>query len=88
MASYKVVPKPSIEKDLRSLPKSTVLRIVNQIEKLGVDPFPSHTLKLEGAKNLFRIRVGDYRLVYEVDRQAKQVVIHHVRHRRDVYRKL
>ena len=88
MASYKVVPKPSIEKDLRSLPKSTVLRIVNQIEKLGEGPFPSHTLKLEVAKNLFRIRVGDYRLVYEVDRQAKQVIIHHVRHRRDVYRKL
>jgi mRNA interferase RelE/StbE len=88
MASFKVVPKPSIEKDLRSLPKSTVLRVFNQIEKLGEDPFPSNTVKLEGAKNLFRIRVGDYRLVYEVDRKAKQVIIHHVRHRRDVYRKL
>ena len=88
MASFKVVYKPSIEKDLRSLPKPTVLRVVNQMEKLGEDPFPSNTVKLEGAKNLFRIRVGDYRLVYEVDRKAQQVIIHHVRHRRDVYRKL
>jgi mRNA interferase RelE/StbE len=88
MASFKVIPKPSIEKDLRSLPKSTVLRVLNQMQKLSDDPFPAHTLKLEGAKNLFRIRLGDYRLVYEVDRQAKQVIIHHVRHRRDVYRKL
>ena len=61
---------------------------MNQIERLGQDPFPRQTVKLEGAKDLFRIRVGDYRVVYEVDRQAKQVLIHHVRHRRDVYKKL
>jgi len=61
---------------------------MNQIERLGQDPVPRQTVKLEGAKDLFRIRVGDYRVVYEVDRQAKQVLIHHVRHRRDVYKKL
>jgi mRNA-degrading endonuclease RelE of RelBE toxin-antitoxin system len=55
MASFKVIPKPSVEKDLGSLPKSTVLRVLNQMEKLSDDPFPANTLKLEGAKSLFRI---------------------------------
>ena len=88
MASYKVVPKPSVEKDLRSLPKSTIVRVLRQIDGLGVDPFPRQTVKLEGGEGLYRIRVGDYRIIYGVDRAAKQVIVHHVRHRREVYRKL
>ena len=88
MASYKVVTKPSIEKDLRPLPKSAVTRILSQIEGLGESPFPRDAVKLEGSTGLFRIRVGDYRIICEVDREAKQVIIHHVRHRRDVYKRL
>ena len=88
MASYKVVPKPSVEKDLRSLPKSVIVRVMNQIEGLANDPFPRQTVKLAGGEDLYRIRVGDYRVIYGVDRAAKLVIIHHVRHRREVYRKL
>jgi mRNA interferase RelE/StbE len=87
MASYKVVPKPSVAKDLRSLPKATVARIVEKIERLGEEPFPPRTAKLEGGEELYRIRIGDYRVVYAVDRNAKQVIVHYVRHRRDAYRK-
>jgi mRNA interferase RelE/StbE len=87
MASYKVVPKPSVAKDLRSLPKATVARIVEKIEGLGKEPFPPRTVKLEGGEELYRIRIGDYRVVYAVDRGAKQVIVHYVRHRRDAYRK-
>ena len=88
MASYKVVSKPSVEKDLRSLPKSTLVRVLRQIDGLAVEPFPRTTIKLEGGEGLYRIRVGDYRIIYGVDRLAKQVLVHHVRHRREVYRKL
>ncbi len=88
MASYKVVPKPSVEKDLRSLPKSTILRVMKQIDGLANDPFPRQTAKLEGGEELYRIRVGDYRVIYGVDRDLKVVTIHHIRHRREVYRKL
>jgi len=88
MDSYKILIKPAVEKDLRRLPKPTVTRILAAIEKLGVNPFPNRTVKLESAEELFRIRVGDYRVVYEVDGNARQVIIHHVRHRREVYRKL
>ena len=88
MASYKVVPKPSVEKDLRSLPKSTIARVLKQIDGLTVDPFPRQTIKLEGGEDLYRIRVGDYRIVYGVDRTARQVIVHHVRHRREAYRRI
>jgi len=61
---------------------------MKQIDGLANDPFPRQTSKLEGGEELFRIRVGDYRVIYGVDRAAKLVTIHHVRHRREVYRKL
>lgn len=88
MASFDVVPKPSVEKDLRSIPKSTLLRILKRIDKLAEEPFPHQTVKLEGGEELYRIRVGDYRIIYGVNRSAKQIIIHHVRHRREAYRKL
>jgi len=88
MSSFRVVTKPSVEKDLRSLSKSTIKRVFKQIEELAKDPLPRKALKLEGGEDLYRIRVGDYRVVYGIDRARKQVVVHYVRHRRDVYRKL
>jgi len=88
MASYNIFFKPSVEKDLRPLPKSLVARVMAQIEKLKTDPFPPRAIKLSSAERLYRIRVGDYRIVYEVDTKAKQVVIHYIRHRREVYRAL
>ena len=88
MASFDVIPKPAVEKDLRSISRSTVLRVIKAMESLGNEPFPRQAVKLAGAEDLFRIRVGDYRVIYEVDRRAKQVIVHHVRHRREVYRKI
>lgn len=86
MASYSIVYKPSVEKDLRSLPRSTVMRVTRQIDALRGDPISRYSVKLTGSKGLYRIRVGDYHVIYGVDQDAKQVTIHHVRHRRDVYR--
>ena len=88
MASYKVVFKPSVEKDLRPLPKSIVERVFRRIELLSSNPFPRQSMKLAGAEQLYRVRVGDYRIVYGVDKKAKQVLVHYVRHRRDVYRQI
>lgn len=88
MASFKVVPKPSLEKDLRSLPKSIIVRVMKQIEELATDPLPRKAIKLEGGEDLYRVRVGDYRIIYGIDRAVKLVTIHYVRHRRDVYRRL
>jgi len=88
MASFKVVLKPSLEKDLRSLPKSIIVRVMRQIDELANDPLPRKAIKLEGGNDLYRVRVGDYRVIYGVDQSAKLVTIHYVRHRRDVYRRL
>lgn len=88
MASYKVILKPSVEKDLRSMPQSFVARVFKHIETLKDEPFPRQSIKLAGAEQLYRIRIGDYRVIYSVDKSNKQIVIHYVRHRRDVYRQL
>ena len=86
--SYSIAFKPSVEKDLRPLPKSAVARVIEHIERLRIDPFPRQALKLAGADRLYRLHVGDYRIVYEVDVDAQQVLIHYVRHRREAYRSI
>ena len=88
MATYKVVFKPSVEKDLRPLPKPYLSRIWQKIQDLATNPLPYNSTKLTGAENLHRIRVGDYRVVYGIDHESHQVLIHYVRHRREVYRHL
>ena len=88
MASYSVLLKPSVEKDLRALPKSALKRVWAKIGALANDPTPSQSVKLSAAEALFRVRVGDYRIIYAVDHPSKVVVIHYVRHRKDAYRSL
>ena len=88
MGSYNIKFKPSVHKDLRRLPKAIVSRVVKRIEDLESEPFPHQSVKLSGTERLYRIRVGDYRIVYEVDTQVRQITIHYIRHRRQVYRRL
>jgi len=88
MPAFSVTLKPSVEKDLRHLPATVLGRVMERIDGLRAEALPRAAVKLSGAERLYRIRIGDYRLIYEVDTQAKQVVIHHVRHRREVYRGL
>jgi mRNA interferase RelE/StbE len=88
MASYNVIFKPSVEKDLRSLPQSVVKRVFRRIDAFKEAPFPRQSKKLSGAEQLYRLRIGDYRVIYGVDKDSRQVIIHYVRHRRDVYRHL
>jgi mRNA interferase RelE/StbE len=88
MDSYKVILKPSVEKDLRKLSKAVLQKIFSAIENLADEPFPSKTIKLEGADKTYRIRIGDYRIVYEVETTGKLITVLYVRHRREVYRNL
>ena len=86
MDSYKVILKPSVEKDFRILPKNILLRIFTAIENLAQEPFPPRVAKLEGTEKTFRIRVGDYRIVYEIEKAEQIITVLYVRHRREVYR--
>lgn len=87
--SYSLRLKPSAEKDLRKLPKDILARVVAEIDSLRSNPFPHpQAIKLANADRMFRIRVGDYRVIYEVETDAKEITVHHVRHRREAYRSL
>jgi mRNA interferase RelE/StbE len=86
MASFRVEWKKSTKKDLRRLPASVAARVVDEVAALGANPFPQGVEKLSGSENAYRIRLGDYRVVYNVFREVKLVEIQRVRHRKDVYR--
>ena len=86
MASYQIEWKASAQKELRNLPKSMVGRIMAVVEHLAEAPFPSGVVKLAGSDHSYRIRVGDYRVIYTVESILLSIQIVRVRHRRDVYR--
>ena len=80
--------KKSTKKDLRRLPSVEVNRILAAVGALADEPFPSGVEKLAGAEHAYRIRIGDYRVIYEVVTRLNLVEVQRVRHRKDVYRKL
>src|SRR2546426_8762583 len=63
MADYKVTFKASVHKDLSNLPKELVTRLWQRLEILKQQPFPRQAAKLEGSEGLYRLRVGDYRII-------------------------
>jgi mRNA interferase RelE/StbE len=84
--AFRIEWKKSTRKDLRKLPSNTAERIVEAVEELAENPFPHGVEKLSGSEYAYRIRLGDYRIVYEVVAESKLVEIQRVRHRKDVYR--
>jgi mRNA interferase RelE/StbE len=85
MASYELVFKKSVTKDLRGLPKQDVKRILQRIQSLADDPRPEGCEKLSGQER-YRIRQGSYRVVYAIEDSRLIVLIVKVGLRRDVYR--
>ena len=83
---YDVLIERTAERDIKSLPTALFDRILPRIKALADSPRPTGCHKLAGSKNDWRIRIGDYRVVYEIDDAGKQVKIFRVRHRREVYR--
>ncbi len=87
MVSYRLEFKPSAERELRKLPSIVVARVSGVIDSLVVNPFPAHSVKLAGSINAYRIRVGDYRIVYTVENKVLLITVIRVRHRKEAYRK-
>ncbi|MCK4934831.1 MAG: type II toxin-antitoxin system RelE/ParE family toxin [Simkaniaceae bacterium] len=75
-----------VEKQLRKLPKSDLKKIAKKIDKLAIKPLPPGNEKLKGHDNLYRVRQGDYRIVYSIFEDKLVVCIVKVGHRREVYR--
>ena len=84
---YEVYLEKAAENDLKRLPTTTFYRIIPHIKALAENPRPSSCRKLTGSKNDWRIRIGDHRVLYEIDEKARAVRILRVRHRREVYRR-
>ena len=85
MADYSITFARSARKELETLDEKILNRIFPKIEALSKEPRPSGCRKLTGNKQLWRIRVGDYRVVYAIDDNKNLVDIIAVRHRKDVY---
>lgn len=86
---YKIIFDKSAEKDLDRLPKDIIRRIISVIAKLSTEPKPTRVKKLQAAdEELYRVRCGDYRIIYSIAEGIKIVNIRKIRHRKDVYRNL
>lgn len=86
--SYRVEFLSSALRELSRITEPFRSRIIDRVERLADDPRPSGAKKLHGHAAMFRIRIGDYRVVYEVADAIRIVTVTRVGHRRDVYRGL
>jgi mRNA interferase RelE/StbE len=86
VARYKILIKPSAVKEIEAVPKKDRLRIIKRIRALAADPRPPGSEKLSG-DDKYRIRQGNYRIVYSVSDEVILVIVVKVGHRKDIYRK-
>ena len=85
MNTYRIYILRSAQRELAKLPIPAFERVRDAILELSENPGPVGCLKLKGREG-WRLRVGDYRVVYEIDNRAGTVTVLHIGHRRDVYR--
>ncbi|MBN2239920.1 MAG: type II toxin-antitoxin system RelE/ParE family toxin [Dehalococcoidales bacterium] len=85
MAGYSIYFKASVKKDLNSISRHDIIEILQRIEKLAIDPRPPVCKKLTG-QNRYRLRQGNYRIIYSIQDSDLCVWIIKIGHRKDVYR--
>ena len=83
---YKLKIRPRALKSLEKIPKSDQARTIRRIDLLANEPRPDGVKKLKGADDLYRIRTGDYRVIYQIKDDILLVLVVRVAHRREVYR--
>lgn len=86
MSEYTITFATSAQDDLAKLDRKVVSRIFSKVEALSMDPRPPGCRRLQGAGDLWRIRVGDYRVIYQILDDRRTIDIITIRHRRDAYR--
>jgi len=85
VATYKISIKPSAVKELRKIPKKELKKITDRINSLSHDPRPAGSEKLT-TQNAYRIRQGQYRIVYIIEDDNLIIIVIKIGHRRDIYR--
>ncbi len=86
--SFRLEYKSSVKKELRKLTQHDRVTIVQKIELLKEDPTPEGSAKLKGSRDLFRIRHGDYRVIYQLQKDVLVIIIIRIGHRREIYKNL
>ena len=84
--TYEIIITKTIQKQLANLPNNIQERVYEKIAQLAEEPRPDGVVKLKGYDNEYRIRIGDYRLVYEIRDEQLIVLLVQCKHRRDVYK--
>jgi mRNA interferase RelE/StbE len=84
--SYSVDAKPAATREIEALPDNALSRVIRKVESLAQTPRPAGCKKLKGYKDQWRVRVGDWRVVYIIDDEAKLVSVTRVAHRSEVYK--
>jgi mRNA interferase RelE/StbE len=88
MSAWKIEWKPRASKSFIALPKSEQRRIAKKVDALADNPTPPGSQKLSGKENIFRFRVGNYRVIYKIRKRVLVVLVLNVGHRKEVYRKI
>jgi mRNA interferase RelE/StbE len=89
MASYKVKIKNSAQKEIRKLPSKELRdKVVSIISSLYINPVPDESKKIKGSNNIYRIRQGTYRIIYQIYKNELLIMVIRVRHRKNAYKNL
>jgi len=86
MGKYKIVFRKSVVRDMRGIPSRDLRRILKTIDSLSEDPRPAGAERLS-AQERYRVRQGNYRIIYEINDSEVIVIVVKVGHRKDVYRR-
>ena len=88
MASYRIEVSATAEKQIRKLPRDEQMRVLRAIRPLANEPNPPGSRRVRGYDDVFRIRVGTYRVLYRVEGRRLLIIILKIGHRREIYRSL
>lgn len=86
MESFSIKWKSSAKKELKKIDKTEISKILSEIEKLSQEPYPTNHKKLLGTEHIYRIRVGNYRVIYSVVNDELVIEVIRVQHRKEVYK--
>ena len=84
--AYTIKFKPTAARQLAKLPKTIQVKIARKIDSLAIAPHPQGTVKLRGGDDLYRLRVGNYRIIYQVKNDQLLILVVKIGHRKEVYR--
>ena len=86
MESFSIKWKSSAKKELKKIDRTEISKILSEIEKLSQEPYPLNHKKILGTEHIYRIRVGNYRVIYSIVNDELIIEVVRVRHRKEVYK--